>query len=184
MVLLHCSVILNWKKARKALRRFGHVHLVSLMYKLISSGKDVDYLSIRFDRSRDRRKQEFTKNKNVKGKYQLRIMLKDVFGFAEHKEEATYGLGFKLTLTRNKNDAVIDKAAGLVDARSKIDHIHCYIPHYIASIQQQAVLSNQILSKITTELRLVERSVFMEEVNNQNLWNFKLGSQKNMNVPI
>ena len=38
-------------------------------------------------------------------------MLKDVFGFAEQQEKATYDLGFKLKLTRNKDDAVIDKAA-------------------------------------------------------------------------
>ena len=33
-------------------------------------------------------------------------MLKDVFGFAELQEKATCGLGYKLTLTRNKDDAV------------------------------------------------------------------------------
>ena len=37
---------------------------------------------------------------------------------------------------------------------------------------------------MSTELRYVERYVFMEEVNNQNLWNFELGSQESMNVPI
>ena len=42
----------------------------------------------------------------------------------------------------------------------------------------------QFLNKTPTELRYVERSVFMKEVNNQNLWNFELGSQENMNVPI
>ena len=35
-----------------------------------------------------------------------------------------------------------------------------------------------------TELRYNERSVFLKEVNNQNLWNFELGSQGNMDVPI
>ena len=30
----------------------------------------------------------------------------------------------------------------------------------------------------------VERSVFMKEVNNQNLWNFELGSQESMTFPI
>ena len=49
---------------------------------------------------------------------------------------------------------------------------------------QQSNLSKQILSKTPTELRYVERSVFMKEVNNQNLWNFELGSHENMNVPI
>ena len=111
-------------------------------------------------------------------------MLKDIFGYAEHQEKATYGLGYKLTLTRNKDDAVIDKANGIADARIKNDHIHWYVSHYTTSIQQQSTLSKQILSKTPTELRYVERSVFMKEVNNQKIWNFELGSQENMNVPI
>ena len=110
-------------------------------------------------------------------------MVKDVFGFAEWQEKATYGLGYKLTITRNEDEAVIDKAAGIADARIKIDHIHWYVPHYTPSIQQQNILLNQIVKKIPTELRYIERSVFMKEVNNQNLWNFELGSQENMNVP-
>ena len=43
---------------------------------------------------------------------------------------------------------------------------------------------SQILCKTPTELRYGERSVFMKEVNNQNLWNFELGSQESMNVSI
>ena len=111
-------------------------------------------------------------------------MLKDVFGFAEHQEKATYGLGYKLTLTRNKDDAVIDKANAIADTRIKIDHIRWYVPHYIPSIQKQTTLSKLILSKSPTELRYVERSVFMKEINNQNVWNFELGSHENMNVPL
>ena len=79
------------------------------MYTLITSAKDSDDLSFGFDRSRDRRKQEVINDKNVKGKYYIRIMLKDIFEFAEHQEKATYGLGYKLTLTRNKDDTVLDK---------------------------------------------------------------------------
>ena len=110
-------------------------------------------------------------------------MVTDVFGFAENQEKATYGRGYKLTLTRNKDDAVIDKAAGNVDARIKIDQIPWYAPHYPPSIQQQIFLSKQVRNKTPTELRYVERSVFMKEVNNQNLRNFELGSQENINVP-
>ena len=51
------------------------------------------YLSIGFDRNPNRRKDELSVNKSVKGKYDVRIMLKDIFGFAEHQEKATYGLG-------------------------------------------------------------------------------------------
>ena len=48
-------------------------------------------------------------------------MLKEIFGFAEPQQKATYGLGYKLTLTRNKDDAVIDKTNTIADARIKID---------------------------------------------------------------
>ena len=168
----------------KHLEDISHAQLVSLMYKLITSSENSVDLSIGFDRSPNRSKDELALNKSVKGKYHVRIMLKDIFGFAEHQEKATYGLGYKLTLTRSKNEAVIDKVAGNADARIKIDHIHWYVPHYTPSMSQQGIMSKQILNKTPTELRYSERSVFMKEVNNQKLWNFELGSQENMNVPI
>ena len=168
----------------KHLEYINHSHIVSLMYKMLTSSKDSNDLSIVFDRSRNRRKDELAQNKNLKGYFHLRIILRDVFGFAEHQEKSTYGLGCKLTLTRNKDEAFIDKVAGFADARIKIDHIHWYVPHYTPSVQQQSILSKQTLSKTPAELRYVERSVFMKEFSNQNLWNFELGSQESMNVPI
>ena len=168
----------------KHLEDISHAHLVSLMYKLITSSKDSNDLSIGFDYSRNRRRDELALNKNIKGKNHLKSLLKDVFGFAEHQDKATYGLGYKLTLTRNKDDSVIDKANGIADARIKVVHIHWYVPHYTPSIAQQGLMSKQILNKTPTELRYVERSVFMKQVNNQNVWNFELGSQENVNVPI
>ena len=168
----------------KHIEDISNAHLASLMYKLINPSKNSDDLSIGFDRSPNRRKDKLALNKSVKGKYHVRIMLKDVFGFAEHQEKAANGLGYKLTLTRNKDEAVIDKVAGIADARIKLDHIHWYVPHYTPSMSQQVIMSKQILNKTPTELRYVERSVFMNEVNNQNLWNFELGSQENMNVSI
>ena len=161
----------------------SHVHIVSLMYKLINSSKYSADLSIGFDRSSAIRREEMTKNKRVKGKYPFRIMLKNIFCFAKHQEKVTYGLGYKLSLVRSKDEAVIYQVTGIADARIKTDHIHWYIPHYIPSMQQQAIRSKQILYKTPTELRYVERSVFMKEVNNQNIWNFELDSQESMNVP-
>ena len=120
----------------------------------------------------------------MKGKCHVRIMLRDVLGFSQDQRKATSGPGYKLTLTRSQGDAVIDKAAGIADARIKIDHIRLYVPFYTPSIQRQGILSKQILSKTPTELMFIERSVFMKEINNQNLWNFELGSQENMNVRV
>ena len=64
--------------------------------------------------------------------------------FAEHQEKATYGLGYKLTLTRNKEEAVLDKGSGFADARITIDRIHWYAAHFTPSIPQQGFLSEQI----------------------------------------
>ena len=50
----------------KHLEDISHTHFVSLMYKLISSSKDSDDLSICFDRSRSKRRDELALNKNKK----------------------------------------------------------------------------------------------------------------------
>ena len=142
-------------KLTKSSGKHLHAHIVSLMYKLITYSRNSDDLSIGFDCARNKRKDELTLNKNVKGKYHVIILLKEVFEFAECQEKATYGLRYELTLKRNKDDAVIDKAGGIADGRIKIDHIHWYVPHYTPSIQQQIILSNQILKNMPTELRYV-----------------------------
>ena len=65
----------------KHLENIDHAHIISLMYKLLSSSRDSDDLSIGFDRSRDKRKQELLDNKTQKGKFHLRIYLKKSFRF-------------------------------------------------------------------------------------------------------
>ena len=89
-----------------------------------------------------------------------------------------------MTLTRNSDSAVLNKDKATVLGNVKINAIEWYVPHYTASMSQQTVLSNQIVNKIPTELQYIERSVFMTEVNTQNLWNFELGTQEGINVPI
>ena len=77
----------------KHLEDTSHANIVSFMYKLLTSSRGSDDLSIDVDRDRNRKRDDLTKSKNMKGKYHLRIMHKDVFGFAEYQEKATYGLG-------------------------------------------------------------------------------------------
>ena len=167
----------------KHLENIDHAHIVSLMYKLLSSSKASDDLSIGFDRDRTRRRNELSNNKNIKGKYHVRIYLKDVFGFAEYQEKATYGLGYKLTLTRNNDNAVLNKANAINNGRVKINALEWHVPHYTPSIQQQSILSKQILNKTPTQIQYPERSVFMKEVNTQNFWTFELGTQEGINIP-
>ena len=85
----------------KHLENIEHRHIACLIYKIIIAARGCDHLSIAFDRSRDRKQRELTNIKNIKCKFHVRIMLRDILGFAEHQEKATYGLGYKLTITRN-----------------------------------------------------------------------------------
>ena len=70
----------------------SHAHIVSLRYKLVNISKDGEDLSFGFHRDQIRRRDELTK-KNLKRKYHLRILLNDVFRFAELQEKPTHGLG-------------------------------------------------------------------------------------------
>ena len=167
----------------KHLENIDHAHIVSLMYKLLSSSKGSDDLAIGFDRDRTKRRNELTNNKNIKGKYHIRIYLKDVFGFAEYQEKGTYGLGYKLTLTRNTDNAVLNKANAINNGKIRINALEWYVPHYTPSVQQQSILSKQILNKTPTQIQYPERSVFMKEVNTQNVWTFELGTQEGVNIP-
>ena len=168
----------------KHLENIDHAHIVSLMYKLLSSSRDSDDLSIGFDRSRDKRKRELLNNKTQKGKFHLRIYLKDVFAFAEFQEVGTFGLSNRLTLTRNTDNAVLIKNDATNNAKIKINGIEWYIPHYKPSFEEYSKLQTQIKIKTPTNLHYPERSVFMKEVNTQNFWTFELGTQEGVNVPM
>ena len=168
----------------KHLENIDHAHIVSLMYKLLSSVRDSDDLSIGFNRSRDMRKRGLLNNKTQKGKFHLRIYLKDVFGFAEFQEVGTFGLSYRLTLTRNTDNAVLNKNDATNNAKIKINGIELYVPHYIPSLEEYNKLQIQLKQNTPTNLYYPERSVFMKEVNTQNFWTLKLGTQEGVNVPI
>ena len=168
----------------KHLEEIIHAHIVSLIYKAVSSSKDANDLSIGFDRDRGRRRRELTNNKNIKGKYHTRIYLKDIFVFAEHQEKGTYGLGSRLILTRNSDNAVFNRAGTAVIGRIKIITLDWYVPHYTANLEEYTKLMVQIKNNTPTLLHYPERSVFMKEVNTQNLWTFELGTQEGINIPI
>ena len=123
------SIYILTTSSGKHLEEIILAHIISLMYKLLSSSKESDDLSIGFDRSRDRRKRELSNNKNIKGKYQLRIFLRDVLGFCEHQEVASYGLGYKLIITRNTDNAVLNKDNAVNNAKFKINSLESYVPH-------------------------------------------------------
>ena len=124
----------------KHIEVINHAQVVCLMYKLVTSARNTDDLSIGFDRDRGRRQRELTKNKNIKVKYHVKIMLKDIFGFSEHQEKSTYGLGYQLTLTRNSDNAVLNEGNAINDAKNKINSIDWFVPHCTPSLAQEKTL--------------------------------------------
>ena len=128
----------------KHIEEINHAHIVCLTYKLITSARNTDDLSIGFDRDRGRRQRELTNNKNIKGKYHVTIIMKKIFGFAEHQQKGTYVLGYKLTLTRNSDNAVLNKAYATNNAKVKINSIDWYIPHYTPSLNQEKIIKGRL----------------------------------------
>ena len=146
--------------SRKHLEDISHAHIVSLIYKLLTSAEGSDDLSVGFDHDRNREQWQLTTDRNIKGKYHVRIMLKSIFGSVEHQEKATFGLGYKLTSTGNTDKSILNKTDATNIGKNNINAIEWYVSHYTPSNAQQSMFSKQILSKVPTEIQYMERFVF------------------------
>ena len=116
-------------------------------------------MSIGFDRNRGRRKNELSNNKTIKGKYHIKINLNDIFGFADHQEKGTYGLGYKLTLTINTDNAVLNKDNAVVNGTVKINSLDLYVPHYSPNLEEYNKLMTQI-RKILQHYFTIRKDLF------------------------
>ena len=116
-------VIINKQLVQESIWKKSFRLILFFLYKLLTSTKGTDDLFIGFDRSRDRIKRELTDNKNNKGKYHLRSYLKDIFGFAEHQEVASYGLSYNITINRNTDNAVLIEANATLLGKIKFNSI-------------------------------------------------------------
>ena len=166
----------------KHLEKVDNLHLISLMYKLLTSTKSTSQLMYGFEENLSVRRQELTNNKNEKGTFFVRIKLKDLFGFAD-QEKITYGLGYTLTLKRNNNNDAILRSVGVDAAKVVIKDIGWYIPHYVPSLENQQFVMDQILNKDPTELSYTERIIFRKDVNTNSNWTFELGNSNNESCP-
>ena len=97
------------------------------MYKLLTSARGCDDLFIGFHLNCTRRQQELSNNKNQKGKYHVSVFLKHIFGYSHDQLKATFGLGIKLTLTRNNDNAVLNKDNATILYKIKIIAIEWYL---------------------------------------------------------
>ena len=62
-------------------------------------------------------------------------MLKDVFGFVEHREKATCGSEYYLILTKKSVISVMKEANATNDAKIKKISIECNDPHHAPSME-------------------------------------------------
>ena len=65
------------------------------------------------------------------------MYLKDIFGFAEACEKATYGFGYQLILARNNDNAVLNEDNAVINAKSEFNSIEWYVPPFTPSISRQ-----------------------------------------------
>ena len=152
------------------------------MHKLVSSSRGRDDLSIGFHWSKEARERETTNNKTTQGNYPVRIYLKDFFGFAEHQDNCSDGLGYKLALQRNNDYHVLSHRAVATNAdnlalagRVFIEDLSSYVPHYTPSILNQNVMLGHFVSKAPTEVSYIKRSSYMKNVTTENNWTFEFG---------
>ena len=163
----------------KHLEKIDNLHTISLMYKLLCTQIGVSELMYGFEIDNEKRERQLTNDKNERGTFFNRILLRDIFGFAD-QEKITYGLGYQLILKRNTNNDAIFRTIG-DEAKIVINQIEFCVPHFTPSIENQTLVKEQILNKEATELKFLERTVYKKNVDATNNWIFELGQSENLN---
>ena len=75
-------------------------------------------------------------------------MFRDLTVFAEPQEKVACGLAYELTITKNHDNAVLKLGADAGDcsaanAKTVINAIDWFVPHYTPSVEHQAKISKQ-----------------------------------------
>ena len=87
-------------------------------------------------------------------------------------------------MTRNTDNAVLNKDGATNNAKIKINAMEWYVPHYTPSLEEYNKLMNKIVRKTPTNLHYSKKSVFLKQGNTQNFWTCELGTQEGVNVPV
>ena len=74
----------------------------------------------------------------------------------------------------------MNKGESFATAKNVVNRIDWFVPQFTLNIEQQASVSKTFLNKRPTE----HGSVFMNDVNNENVGTFELGSYGRINVSI
>ena len=78
----------------------------------------------------------------------------------------------------------MNKDNAVANGRVEINSLDWYVPHFSPNLEEYNKLMIQIKKNTPTLLHYPQRSVFMKEVNTQNLWTFELATQEGISVPV
>ena len=132
-----------------------------------------------------------TNNETIKGNYYVRSKIKYVFGFADHQDNCTYGLGDKLTFRRDSDNLVSIHPAGASDAAKIaiaeeviLDDISQYVPHYTPILSNQKLVLGHLVSRAALRLPYGKRSSCMKNISTENNWTFELDVGDGIGIPF
>lgn len=117
-----------------------------------------------------------------KGRFQVQIPLKEIFGFAEDYTKVIYGLKQTLTLRRKADTDAIFKAAAVDDGKVTLDRVSWYLPIVEPNDEEKFALMKKIENK--TELSIDYRMRQADTITVPQTTNFdwrlsvKTGSEK------
>lgn len=87
------------------------------------------------------------KSPQEKGRFQVRIPLKEVFGFCEDYAKVIYGLKQELTLKRKSDNDAIFKASAVDGGKVTLDNVSWYLPVVEPNDEEKFALMKQIEDK-------------------------------------
>ena len=146
-IALFCENELSNRNEKEKLY-VDHANIACSMYKLLTTPRGHHDSSIRFARDILERAEKRITMKRIRGKFHNTILIKDVFGFAEHQQYATFGLSYKLTLKTKNNYTVLSRNVGTVDGQIAI-FLTFYVLHCTRNVIQQGLLKEKINKKPT-----------------------------------
>ena len=97
--------------------------------------------------------------RKVEVNYQIRILSRDVFGFAEHQENGTYGIGCKSMLKRN--DDVLNRAAPTEEGKTTMTDISWFVRQYISNVIPEEILTEHNISRVPIEKAYIFKDLFL-----------------------
>ena len=187
MIALFSSVKLETSGGR-TIEYIDHCHSYLLMYKLLTSTDD-EYESC-FVRNQDDRDSHFKVDHIAaeRGHMYMMIKMSDLVGFVNDLEKIIYGLGFKLTLKRNKNDRALSRVnagadAVANDANIDIRYISWCVPSIDPSNDNRIIVPKGLSKKNNVDFSYYERKTFYKNVPNDTNFLFDLGMESGMQRP-